>query len=174
MEKEVGRWRLGLMILEEEKWKLEIMVAMMQEEDPYLEESVKEALGRGGRSGKQEFNGIDFDCQRCGVFGWLGRVAVKNLLLLIEGPFDSQWVVKGDYKEGITMSADSAITYTSVHSELRLRALEARVVVLETQANRHEWQRQGADDHAVEHIMRTQALEARARIDTLEDTGSSS
>ncbi|GKG24606.1 hypothetical protein Tco_0395234, partial [Tanacetum coccineum] len=39
---------------------------------------------------------------------------------------------------------------------------------------RHEWQRQAADDLAVQHIMRTQALEAGARIDTLEDTGSSS
>nr|GEY68606.1 putative reverse transcriptase domain-containing protein [Tanacetum cinerariifolium] len=40
------------------------------------------------------------------------------------------------------------------------RALEARVAVLETQARRHEWQRQTADDLAVQHIMRTQALEA--------------
>ncbi|GJR87498.1 hypothetical protein Tco_0211509 [Tanacetum coccineum] len=31
-----------------------------------------------------------------------------------------------------------------------------------------------ADDLAVQHIMRTQALEAGARVDTLEDTGSSS
>ncbi|GKC40421.1 hypothetical protein Tco_1052805 [Tanacetum coccineum] len=31
-----------------------------------------------------------------------------------------------------------------------------------------------ADDFAVRHIMRTQALEAGARVDTLEDTGSSS
>ncbi|GKD78385.1 hypothetical protein Tco_1341006, partial [Tanacetum coccineum] len=31
-----------------------------------------------------------------------------------------------------------------------------------------------ADDLAVQYIMRTQALEARARVDTLEDTGSSS
>nr|GFB96032.1 hypothetical protein [Tanacetum cinerariifolium] len=54
------------------------------------------------------------------------------------------------------------------------RTLEARVVVLETQACRHEWQRQIADDFAVQHIMRTQALEAGARIDTLEDTCSSS
>ncbi|GKG39429.1 hypothetical protein Tco_0463574, partial [Tanacetum coccineum] len=30
------------------------------------------------------------------------------------------------------------------------------------------------DDLAVQHIMRTQALEAGARVDTLEDTGSSS
>nr|GEY61936.1 reverse transcriptase domain-containing protein [Tanacetum cinerariifolium] len=50
------------------------------------------------------------------------------------------------------------------------RAIEARVAVLETQARRHEWQRQTADDFAVQHIMRTQALEAGARIDTLEDT----
>nr|GEY72025.1 putative reverse transcriptase domain-containing protein [Tanacetum cinerariifolium] len=52
------------------------------------------------------------------------------------------------------------------------RALEARVVVLETQARRHEWKRQAADDLAVQHIMRTQALEAGARINTLEDTAS--
>ncbi|GJT33634.1 hypothetical protein Tco_0924053 [Tanacetum coccineum] len=38
---------------------------------------------------------------------------------------------------------------------------------------RHEWQRQDADDRAIEHIIRTQALEAGARVDTLEDTGSS-
>ncbi|GJX47137.1 hypothetical protein Tco_0272327 [Tanacetum coccineum] len=55
-------------------------------------------------------------------------------------------------------------------SEAHNRALEARVVVLETQAYRHEWQRQDVDDHATKVIMRIQALEAGARIDTLEDT----
>nr|GFA00116.1 hypothetical protein [Tanacetum cinerariifolium] len=59
-------------------------------------------------------------------------------------------------------------------SEAYCRALEARVAVLETHAPRLEWQRQAADDLAIQHIMRTQALEARARDDTLEDTGSSS
>ncbi|GKF78340.1 hypothetical protein Tco_0233908, partial [Tanacetum coccineum] len=54
------------------------------------------------------------------------------------------------------------------------RTLEARITLLETEARRHEWQRQAADDLAIQHIMRTQALEAGARIDTLEDTGSSS
>nr|GFC72424.1 hypothetical protein [Tanacetum cinerariifolium] len=54
------------------------------------------------------------------------------------------------------------------------RALEARVTVLETQACRLDWLRQAADDFAVEHIMRTQALEAGAHIGTLEDAGSSS
>ncbi|GKA87959.1 hypothetical protein Tco_0809723 [Tanacetum coccineum] len=52
--------------------------------------------------------------------------------------------------------------------ELR-KALEARVTVLETEVRRHEWQRQAADDLVVQHIMRTQALEAGARVDTLED-----
>ncbi|GJW33848.1 putative reverse transcriptase domain-containing protein [Tanacetum coccineum] len=56
-------------------------------------------------------------------------------------------------------------------SEAYCRALEARVTVLETKVRRHEWQRQAADDLAVQHIMRTQALEAGARVDTLEDTG---
>ncbi|GJU58187.1 putative reverse transcriptase domain-containing protein [Tanacetum coccineum] len=59
-------------------------------------------------------------------------------------------------------------------SEAHCRTLEARVTVLETDARRHEWQRQAADDLAVQYIMRTQALEAGARVDTLEDTGSSS
>ncbi|GJV62864.1 hypothetical protein Tco_1473692 [Tanacetum coccineum] len=56
-------------------------------------------------------------------------------------------------------------------SEAYCRALEVRVTVLETEVRRHEWQRQAADDFAVRHIMRTQALEAGARVDTLEDTG---
>nr|GEZ99043.1 hypothetical protein [Tanacetum cinerariifolium] len=58
--------------------------------------------------------------------------------------------------------------------EARVLVLEARVLVLETQARRYEWQCHTADDFVVQHIMRTQALEAGARIDTLEDTGSSS
>ncbi|GKC49162.1 hypothetical protein Tco_1071907 [Tanacetum coccineum] len=58
-------------------------------------------------------------------------------------------------------------------SEAYSRALEAWIRVLETQAYRHEWQCQDADDRSIEHIIRTQALEAGARIDTLEDTGSS-
>ncbi|GJU99007.1 hypothetical protein Tco_1328278 [Tanacetum coccineum] len=56
-------------------------------------------------------------------------------------------------------------------SEAHCRTLEARVTVLETQARRHEWQRQAADDLAIEHIMRTQALEAGTRVDTLKDSG---
>nr|GEU80182.1 hypothetical protein [Tanacetum cinerariifolium] len=58
--------------------------------------------------------------------------------------------------------------------EAYCRALETRVSVLETHARRLEWQCQATDDFDVQHIMRTQDLEARARNDTLEDTGSSS
>ncbi|GKA71976.1 hypothetical protein Tco_0778192, partial [Tanacetum coccineum] len=57
-------------------------------------------------------------------------------------------------------------------SEAYSRALEARITVLETQARRHEWQRQDVDDRATRHIMRIQALEAGAHDDTLEDTAS--
>nr|GEX12111.1 hypothetical protein [Tanacetum cinerariifolium] len=59
-------------------------------------------------------------------------------------------------------------------SEVFCRALEARVAVLETHVRHLEWQRQAADDFVVQHIMRTQALDAGACDDTLEDTGSSS
>nr|GEY37508.1 hypothetical protein [Tanacetum cinerariifolium] len=53
------------------------------------------------------------------------------------------------------------------------RTLEAWIAVLETQVHHHEWQRQDANDHATGHIMYIQALEAGARVDTLEDTDSS-
>ncbi|GKE80564.1 hypothetical protein Tco_1550564 [Tanacetum coccineum] len=59
-------------------------------------------------------------------------------------------------------------------SEAHNRALEAQIATIDTQLHRMEWQRQDADDCAVRHIMRIQALEARVRIDTLEDTSSSS
>ncbi|GKD71722.1 hypothetical protein Tco_1325812, partial [Tanacetum coccineum] len=58
--------------------------------------------------------------------------------------------------------------------EAHNRALEARIAVLETQAHRHMWQLQDANNRATRHIMRIQALEAGARVDTLEDISSSS
>ncbi|GKF40361.1 hypothetical protein Tco_0120422, partial [Tanacetum coccineum] len=39
-------------------------------------------------------------------------------------------------------------------SEAYSRTLETRVALLETEVRRHEWQRQAADDLAVQHIMR--------------------
>ncbi|GJW78904.1 putative reverse transcriptase domain-containing protein [Tanacetum coccineum] len=53
---------------------------------------------------------------------------------------------------------------------LRRERLAYEQEVLETEARRHEWQRQAADDLAVQYIMCTQALETGARVDTLEDT----
>nr|GFC65533.1 hypothetical protein [Tanacetum cinerariifolium] len=57
----------------------------------------------------------------------------------------------------------------------RLRDTERRMMAaLELVNLRVSYQRQASDDLAVQYIMRTQALEAGARDDTLEDTGSSS
>ncbi|GJW13515.1 hypothetical protein Tco_0017648 [Tanacetum coccineum] len=58
-------------------------------------------------------------------------------------------------------------------SEARNRALLARLETLETHMSRMEWQRQRAKDDAVRQMMRTHVLEARAHIDTMEETGSS-
>ncbi|GKF52976.1 hypothetical protein Tco_0159886, partial [Tanacetum coccineum] len=78
-------------------------------------------------------------------------------------------------RERLTYEQESIqIRQDLARSEAYNRTLEAQVTVLETKVHRHEWQRQAADDFAIRHIMRTQALEAGARIDTLEDTGSSS
>ncbi|GKC59293.1 hypothetical protein Tco_1086891 [Tanacetum coccineum] len=77
-------------------------------------------------------------------------------------------------RERLAYKQESIETHQALgRSEAYSRALEARIRVLETQVYRHEWQRQDADDHAIEHIIRTQALEAGARVYTLEDTGSS-
>nr|GFB86522.1 hypothetical protein [Tanacetum cinerariifolium] len=57
------------------------------------------------------------------------------------------------------------------YMETRLQDTERRMMAALELVNRR---RQAADDFAVEHVMRTQALEARARDDTLEDDGSSS
>ncbi|GJU85878.1 hypothetical protein Tco_1293424 [Tanacetum coccineum] len=58
-------------------------------------------------------------------------------------------------------------------SEAQNMALLARLETLETHMSRMEWQCQRAEVDAVRHIMCTQVLEARARIDTVEDAGSS-
>nr|GEV52656.1 putative reverse transcriptase domain-containing protein [Tanacetum cinerariifolium] len=80
---------------------------------------------------------------------------------------------------GSTMAR--SVDYSFVDTmKTRFRDTEKRMIrdgqhkgqlpVLETQARRYEWQRQTADDFDVQHIMRTQTLEAGARIDTLKDT----
>ncbi|GJU07052.1 hypothetical protein Tco_1123482 [Tanacetum coccineum] len=66
-------------------------------------------------------------------------------------------------------SRESSEFYSRHHD-----AQKDRAVVRAEIERRHEWQRQVADDLSVQHIMRTQALEAGARVDTLEDTSSSS
>ncbi|GJZ63592.1 putative reverse transcriptase domain-containing protein, partial [Tanacetum coccineum] len=55
--------------------------------------------------------------------------------------------------------------------EARNRALLARLETLETHMSRMKWQCQRAENDAVRQIMRNQVLEARARIDTVEDAG---
>ncbi|GJW18298.1 putative reverse transcriptase domain-containing protein [Tanacetum coccineum] len=57
-------------------------------------------------------------------------------------------------------------------SEAQNRALLARLETLETHMSRIEWQRQRAEDDAVRQMMCIHVLEARAQIDTVEDTGS--
>nr|GEW31655.1 putative reverse transcriptase domain-containing protein [Tanacetum cinerariifolium] len=58
-------------------------------------------------------------------------------------------------------------------SEARNRALLARLETLETHMSRMEWQRQSAEDLAFTQMIRIHTLEARARIDTVEDADSS-
>nr|GEV14392.1 reverse transcriptase domain-containing protein [Tanacetum cinerariifolium] len=57
--------------------------------------------------------------------------------------------------------------------EAHTRSLVARIETIETRITEMEDQFQDTRDRAVSHVMRTQALEARAQIDTIEDAGTS-
>ncbi|GKE20141.1 hypothetical protein Tco_1431653 [Tanacetum coccineum] len=57
--------------------------------------------------------------------------------------------------------------------EARNKALLVRLETLETHMSRMEWQRQRAEDDAVRQMMHIHVLEARAQINTVEDTDSS-
>ncbi|GJT47984.1 hypothetical protein Tco_0974141 [Tanacetum coccineum] len=81
-----------------------------------------------------------------------------------------------------TRRQESEDFYTHLHDartdrrDIRLEidvALLTRIEILETHMSRMEWQRQRAEDDAVRQMMHTHVLEARAQIDTVEDTGSS-
>nr|GFA45100.1 hypothetical protein [Tanacetum cinerariifolium] len=79
--------------------------------------------------------------------------------------------------EFCTRHHDAQKDCTAVRAEIEVlknERLAYKQDVLETHARCLEWQHQAADDFTVEHIMRTQALEAGAHIGTLEDAGSSS
>ncbi|GJZ75363.1 hypothetical protein Tco_0639828 [Tanacetum coccineum] len=81
----------------------------------------------------------------------------------------------GHDAQTIARAADRAedVGYAYLSSEAQNRALLARLKTLETHMSRMKSQRQRAEDNAVRQMMRTHVLEARAQIDTVEDTGSS-
>ncbi|GJS97125.1 hypothetical protein Tco_0804093 [Tanacetum coccineum] len=66
----------------------------------------------------------------------------------------------------------SKTLHALARSEAHNRALEAHIATIETQLYRLEWHHQEADDHAIGSMMRIHVLEARLRIDILEDTDS--
>ncbi|GKA04142.1 hypothetical protein Tco_0676923, partial [Tanacetum coccineum] len=61
----------------------------------------------------------------------------------------------------------------AVRAEIKILRRERLAYEQESIETRQALASQDADDRAIKHIIRTQALEARARVDTLEDTGSS-
>ncbi|GJU55529.1 hypothetical protein Tco_1229243 [Tanacetum coccineum] len=95
-----------------------------------------------------------------------------------------QSLIPGHDTQTITRAADRAGDVGYVRalqaSEHRMmtsieenRELLARLETLETHMSRMKWQRQNTEVSAVIQMMRTRVLEDRARIDTVEDTGSS-
>ncbi|GKD96044.1 putative reverse transcriptase domain-containing protein, partial [Tanacetum coccineum] len=74
---------------------------------------------------------------------------------------------------------ESKIFYTQLHDawtdrrDIRLKIDVVRGQRTAYEIKLHEWQRQRAEDDTVRQVMRTQVLEARAWIDTVEDAGSS-
>ncbi|GJR72669.1 hypothetical protein Tco_0085034 [Tanacetum coccineum] len=78
---------------------------------------------------------------------------------------------------GYVRRQESEIFYTQLHdARTDRRDIRLEIDVVRGQRTAYETElheRQRAEDDAVRQIMRTQVLEARARIDTVEDAGSS-
>ncbi|GKE71951.1 hypothetical protein Tco_1530023 [Tanacetum coccineum] len=100
--------------------------------------------------------------------GMMTSIKEVNLRVSYQAQID---VVRGQRTTYETKLHEVRQAYLS--SEARNRVLLARLETLETHMSRMEWQRQRAEDDAVRQIMHTQVLEARARIDTVEDADSS-
>nr|GEU84105.1 hypothetical protein [Tanacetum cinerariifolium] len=66
------------------------------------------------------------------------------------------------------------VRHAYLSSEARNMELLARLETLEAHMSLMEWQRQSAEDLAVRQMMRIHVLEARAQIDTVEDTDNNS
>nr|GEZ95570.1 hypothetical protein [Tanacetum cinerariifolium] len=84
-----------------------------------------------------------------------------------------------DGKEFHSQLRDAQREYTSIRAkimalrEAHTKSLVARIETIETRMTEMEDQFQDTRDRAVSHVMRTQALEARAQIDTIKDAGNS-
>ncbi|GJT70924.1 putative reverse transcriptase domain-containing protein, partial [Tanacetum coccineum] len=81
-------------------------------------------------------------------------------------------VRRRESKDFYTQLHDAQTDRRDIRLEIDVnRVLLVRLETLETHMSRMEWQRQSAEDFAVRQMMRTHVLEARARIDTVEDAG---
>nr|GFC56632.1 hypothetical protein [Tanacetum cinerariifolium] len=92
------------------------------------------------------------------------RLKIGNYLLLLD---------LGVRSKRVLLCCKTARTHYGSWSRLQLCDTKRRMMAALKLVNLRV-SYQAADDFAVQHIMRTQALEAGARDDTLEDTGSSS
>ncbi|GJU30033.1 hypothetical protein Tco_1173622 [Tanacetum coccineum] len=84
----------------------------------------------------------------------------RRTMAAVEEAQEDRAAVRAEIKilrrERLTYEQESIETsHALARSEAYSKELEARIRVLETQAYRHEWQRQDADDRAIEHIIRT-------------------
>ncbi|GJR91639.1 putative reverse transcriptase domain-containing protein [Tanacetum coccineum] len=98
-----------------------------------------------------------------------------NVIILFTMRHDHGSIPSEDpYEDGCQTVTGAGTKFYSVcydpHGLEDLGPKDRAAVRAEIEARRHEWQCQDADDHATRHIMLIQALEARARDDTLEDT----
>ncbi|GJT62018.1 hypothetical protein Tco_1005551, partial [Tanacetum coccineum] len=101
-----------------------------------------------------------------GQYDFVDAVGTRQGLVCIPG-HDARTIARAADR------AEDEVRQAYLRSEAQNRALLARLETLETYMTRIEWQRQSAKYRAVRHMMRTHVLEARARVDMVEDTGSS-
>ncbi|GJV39514.1 hypothetical protein Tco_1417954 [Tanacetum coccineum] len=108
-------------------------------------------------------------------FDWLPGHDARTIARSADRAKDVGYVRALQASEHKMMTSIKETDYRDIRLEIdvvRARGqLLERLETLESHMSRMEWQRQSAEDRAVRHMMRTHVLEARAQINTVEDTG---
>nr|GEY56862.1 hypothetical protein [Tanacetum cinerariifolium] len=142
------------------------------EEDPNEEHESKESSAAAARAPRSQYDFVDTIEARQGLIRSPGH-DTRTIARADDRAEDASYVRALQASERRMMTSIEEVNLRVSYQAQVRRELLARFKTLETHMSRMEWQRQSAEDLAVTQMMRIYTLEARARIDTVEDADSS-